>query len=341
MRYAPLLATLLLAMLLGACAASDAPPTTPHADHHVHIRSEAATDALLRIQRTLGQAPPDSLVDQMPPRISAEDVIAQLDSAQVERATLLSLAYFFGNPDVDFADEYAKVQAENDYVARQAAQYPDRLVAFCSVNPLADYALDEIRRCADAPNLQGLKLHLANSDVDLRDSTDVQRLAAVFAEANRHALPIVIHLWTRNPEYGRTDAEIFIDEVLPEAPDVPVQIAHLGGAGVFDEATEGALQAFETAFEDAPERVNNVIFDLGAVALNPAQAQGDSARAAHIRAINENAARWIERLGAERVVYGSDHFARPIPGYVETVASLPLDEETRRAMFANTAPYLR
>ncbi len=337
MRHALLL---LLAPVLWSCAASNAPPA-PRADHHVHVRSEAATDALLRILQELGQAPPDSLVNQMPPQIGAEDVIALLDSARVEQATLLSVGYFFGNPDVDFPDEYAKVRAENDYAARQAARYPDRLVAFCSVNPLADYALDEVRRCAEEPHLNGLKLQLANSDVDLRDSSDVRRLAAVFAEANRQALPIVIHLWTRHPDYGRTDAEVFIDEVLPEAPDVPVQVAHLGGAGVFDDATASALRAFEAALERTPDRVDRVIFDVSAVALPPAQAQGDSAQAEQRRALHARTARWIERLGAERVVYGSDYFARSLPGYVETVRGLPLEEATLRRLFDNAAPYLR
>ena len=41
---------------------------------------------------------------------------------------------------------------------------------FCSVNPLKDYAIEELARCAKDPQLQlhiGLKLHFGNSDVDL------------------------------------------------------------------------------------------------------------------------------------------------------------------------------
>ena len=306
----------------------------------MHIRSEAATDALLRALGKLGQAPPDSIAEQMH-SIGAETIVALLDSARTEKATLLSMGYFFGMPEVDAADEYAKVRAENDFVARQAASHPDRLTAFCSVNPLADYALDEIARCAEEPRLEGLKLHLANADANLRDSTDVQQLATVFAAANRHALPIVIHLWTRHPEYGRTDAEAFIDDVLPEAPDVPVQVAHLGGKGTFDDATAGALQAFDAAIEQDAARMENVVFDISAVALNPAQAQGDSAQAKQIRAANKKTAEWIGRIGADRVVFGSDFFARQPPSYVETVRSLPLDDETLRTLFGNTAPYLR
>jgi hypothetical protein len=43
----------------------------------------------------------------------------------------------------------------------------DRLRGFCGVNPLRDYALDELARCAEQPGLRhvahGLKLHFGNS----------------------------------------------------------------------------------------------------------------------------------------------------------------------------------
>ena len=44
---------------------------------------------------------------------------------------------------------------------------------------------------------------------------------------------IVVHLRaseTQNLPYGREEARIFLDELLPAAPDVTVQVAHLGGA---------------------------------------------------------------------------------------------------------------
>jgi predicted TIM-barrel fold metal-dependent hydrolase len=331
MRFRIFIVPLLATLFLGACAETNRAPVPP-ADHHVHIPTTTTADAL---SERVG-APINAM--------SADDAVALLDSAQIEQATVLSLAYFFGMPEVDVENEYAKVRAENDSVAQRAAQHPDRLVAFCSVNPLTDYALDEIGRCAAAPHLDGLKLHLANSDVDLRDSTDVQRLAAVFAVANRLQLPIVIHLWTRHPDYGRPDAETFIREVLTEAPDVPVQVAHLGGAGLFDDATEGALEAFHEAIQNGAAILDDdVFFDLGAVTMDPeaALARGDTARAQRFRQASQRVARWIERIGVERVVFGSDYFAREPATYVETIRSLPLDESTLRDLFDNAAPYLR
>ena len=71
-----------------------------------------------------------------------------LDAAGIRKALVLSLAYQYGNPNRPAVEnEYQKVKAENDWTSEQVAQYPDRLVGFCSINPLKDYALEEIARC--------------------------------------------------------------------------------------------------------------------------------------------------------------------------------------------------
>src|SRR3712207_8315818 len=40
----------------------------------------------------------------------------------------------------------AKVRAENDWTVQQASRFADRLIPFCSVDPLKSYALEEIAR---------------------------------------------------------------------------------------------------------------------------------------------------------------------------------------------------
>jgi len=99
--------------------------------------------------------------------IDASDLIALLDSAAIRRALVLSVAYQFGTPNKPaIEDEYAQVKAENDWTSRQVARFPNRLRGFCSVNPLKDYAIEELARCAKDPQLHiGLKLHFGNSDV--------------------------------------------------------------------------------------------------------------------------------------------------------------------------------
>src|SRR2546426_10739339 len=45
------------------------------------------------------------------------------------------------------------------------------------------------------------------------------------------------HAVVRHP-HGRDEARIFLNEVLPAAPDIPGQIAHLTGAGGYDDSTD-------------------------------------------------------------------------------------------------------
>lgn len=48
-------------------------------------------------------------------------------------------------------DEYTEVGRENDWTSTQVAKYRDRLLGFCSVNPLRPYALEEIAHCVQDP----------------------------------------------------------------------------------------------------------------------------------------------------------------------------------------------
>ena len=209
--------------LLGfAFAASSAFPaygqSAPVADHHQHLFS-----------------PVVSVAEGVKP-IDADALVSLLDAAGIRRAAVLSLAYILGDPKSTAVDEYEKVKAENDWTSAQVARFPDRLVAFCSVNPLKPYAFDELSRCAKDPRLRrGLKLHFANSRVDYHNRDHIERVRKLFAAANQYGMAIVAHMRTSisaKIPYGADEARIFLNEIVPAAPDVPVQIAHLAGAGV-------------------------------------------------------------------------------------------------------------
>jgi len=81
--------------------------------------------------------------------VDAEQLVPLLDEACIWQAVVFSVAYQYSNPNrPPVENEYEKVKAENDWRSAQVARFPDRLRAFCSVNPLKDYALEEIKRCA-------------------------------------------------------------------------------------------------------------------------------------------------------------------------------------------------
>jgi predicted TIM-barrel fold metal-dependent hydrolase len=264
-------------------------------------------------------------------------LIALLDAGGIRKAAVLSLGYQYGNPNRPPVEhEYEAVKAENDWTSAQVAKYPDRLVAFCSVNPLKDYALDEIVRCGKDPRLRaGLKLHFGNSDVNVSDPAHAPRLREVFALANRQRMAIVVHARTtisKQRPYGAAHARAFLT-LLEAAPDVPVQIAHLAGSGGYDEAgVDDAVGVFVDAIAAKDPRVARLWFDVSGIALIgkwPAPAGRVAER--------------IRQIGIDRVVWGADGAAggtTPEAAW-KAFSETPLTPAEVETIRTNVAPYLR
>ena len=318
------------AILSGAIAALSASPfqnrSAPLADHHQHLFSPAIV-ALIAAQ-------PMSLTSVEP--ISADDLIPLLDAAGIARAVVLSTAYMYGSPSRTVENEYEKVKAENDWTSNQIARFPKRLLGFCSFNPLKEYAMQELERCARDPQLRhGLKMHFGNSGVDYHNPQHVSRLKEIFAAANRHGMTILVHMRasiTRKLPYGRPEALIFLKHLMPAAPDVPIQIAHLAGAGGYgDRPADDALAVFAEAIEKDDPRTRRLWFDVTTVVLE---------KQAYLHPL---IAKRIRQLGAQRILYGSDASSgshTPGEGWA-TFRKIPLTDTEFETIAANVPPYMR
>lgn len=296
---------------------------------HVHLSLQKAADGAWQIAAETISFPGPSESETR----TAEQLVRELDAAGIQRAVVLSVAYWFGSPlRPPVTDEYAKVRAENDWVAEQVARHSDRLVGFCSFNPLKEYALGELERCARNPHLRGLKLHFGNSSVDIRRPDHREQVRQVFRAANRLRLPIVAHLWT-NGSYeaeGGEHAKVFLDELLPEVPEVTVQIAHMAGGG---RPNAPAMGVFADAIARGDPRTKNVYFDLTTVVdVN-----------SPVSALEANTLR-MRQIGLDRMLWGSDLAA---PGAATRVqwgvfrGLMPLSDDELRTIADNVAPYLR
>jgi len=318
----------LAAVIAMICASTPAYGQAPIADHHQHLFSPA-------LAALISPAPPAAPVAP----ITAADLITLLDAAGIRRAAVLSTAYIFEQPTRKVDNAYEKVRADNDWTSQQVAQYPDRLVGFCGLNPLKDYALDELARCAKDPNLRrGLKLHFGNSGVDYTDAQHVDRLRRVFRAANSYKMAIVVHMrasFGQKLPYGKDAALVLLNELVPAAPDVPIQIAHLaGGGGPADQAAHDALDVLVDAVSRGDPRTTQLWFDvtgMGTVPMTPDEL------AAYFAAK-------IRQLGVQRVVYGSDAPSGGNPPPQQAWAAfrkLPLSDEEFRTIASNLAPYMK
>ena len=303
--------------------AQEAP--VPAVDHHQHLFSPAAA--------ALVGTPENPFTP-----ITAADLIGLLDKARIRRAVVLSMAYTYGHVNRKVENEYEKVKAENDWASQQVAQYPDRLRGFCSFNPLKDYAEEEFARCLKDPRLRsGLKLHFGNGDIQLQEPAHIKRLQDLFRRVNDRRMAMIIHMRasiSRKRPYGGDAARIFLNELVPAAPDVPIQIAHFAGGGSYSEAVvDEAMRVFIEAIRARDARMKNLYFDVSGVVRADTPAAEAQLLATRIR-----------EVGVERVLYGSDAAAggnaAPREAW-EAFRKLPLSEAEFRTIATNVAAYLR
>ena len=300
-------------------------PLLPLADYHQHLFSPD-------LAALMTTTPPMAAVK---PRTAA-DLIKQLDAAGIKRAVVLSTAYIFEQPSRNADHAAEKLKRDNDWTSKQVAQFPERLIGFCGLNPLKDYALVELARCAADPNLRrGLKLHFGNAIVDYHNPEHIAQVRRVFQAANDRRMAIVVHVRasvTARLPWGREEALIFLNELLPAAPDVVVQVAHLASAGSpQDEGAQLALEVFVEAMARNDPRTRNLYFDVTTLGEAPTP---------------ENARRWVMAIRQlpTRVLFGSDATtAVATPGNVWMAMRklLPLTDDEFKVIANNAPPYMQ
>jgi len=270
--------------LLAACATTPAsapvsPRTAPLVDYHQHLVSPAFAPIV-----------------KLPERDGAA-LVRELDAAGIERAVVLSVGYSFADERKGLSDPDRLTREENDWTSAEVARNAPRLIGFCSANPLRPVALQELERCLGLPRMIGVKLHLGNAGVSLRDPAHLARVQEVFALAQRLRAPVLVHMRARGgSNYGAEDAHIFLDKVVPMAPDTEIVVAHLGASGPgYPPQNDEVMAVFSAAAERRDRRMGNLYFD---VATNVT----DEITAADATLVAQR----IRKVGPERVLYGSD-----------------------------------
>jgi predicted TIM-barrel fold metal-dependent hydrolase len=135
--------------------------------------------------------------------------------------------------------------------------------------------------------------------------------------------------------YGEAQGRVFLEQLLPMAPDVPVQVAHLAGTGpgYDDPPAHSVMAVLAEAVERRDPRARQLWFDVASVAdkdIGPGHAAAMVKR--------------LRQVGIDRVLYGSDATVGGNPAPREAWAAfrrLPLTEEEFARIAGNVAPYMR
>jgi predicted TIM-barrel fold metal-dependent hydrolase len=262
-------------------------------DVHTHLMSQALTDGL-----TGGGVPASA----------ADDLIAHLDEANVQKAIVISLGNW-GLPDD------SNMAPENDFVAAEVAKYPDRLIGFLGINPLYESAISEIDRGLDLPGMVGIKLQLPSSGVDLENEEHVAAVSQVLDKARERDVPVMMHV-SGPPLDSQAVMNVF--GLLGSHPDVRLAIAHCGGD------LDWELEAYLVGTQTSPQLIDieNFYLDLSAH-LDLYKDAPLSKRELIV---------WrLRKWGLERVFFGSDYLQiAPVETpkeALETLSKYPFTQE--------------
>jgi predicted TIM-barrel fold metal-dependent hydrolase len=277
MKMSPILAAV---PLLAACAAAPVSlPPAPLIDYHQHLVSPAF-------------AP----IARLPERNGAA-LVRELNAAGIERAVVLSVGYSFGDERKALNDPDRLTREENDWTSAEVTRNAPRLIGFCSANPLRPASLEELERCLGLPGMTGIKVHLGNAGITLRDPAHLARIQQLFVIAQRRRAPVLVHMRARGgTDYGAEDAQIFLDEVVPQAPGVEIVIAHLGATSPgYPPQNDEVMAVFAAAAERNDPRMANLYIDVSANVTDDIAPIDAALIAQRVRQIRPG-----------RVLYGSD-----------------------------------
>jgi hypothetical protein len=166
-----------------------------------------------------------------------------MDADGIERAVLVN----YPSPDL-----MGFTHRVNAYVAEYCQACPDRLVPMGGVHPrFAEDAAGEVRRAAEA-GVRALKVHPPHMAIAANGYLHgLESLRAIYEEAQRLRLPVMIHTGTSvfPGARSRNGEPMAVDDVAVDFPELTIVIAH-GGRPLWMEQAFFLVRRFPRVFMD-------------------------------------------------------------------------------------------
>ena len=193
--------------------------------------------------------------------VQTEELLASMDQAGVDASVLAG----FGWTDPGIARE------SNDYNLEAARSHPDRLMAFCSVNPLwGEDAVAELRRCHEAGAIGIGELH---PDTQGILDADMASLAPVFDTARELGMPILMHasepVGHGYPGKGTVTPDLLM-ALVNAFPNNRFIFSHFGGGLPFYGLMSEVMSALKNVYFDSAASsflYTPEVFDVAARAI--------------------------------------------------------------------------
>jgi len=173
--------------------------------------------------------------------ITAEELIAGMDEAQVDLSVVLNIGWV----------SHELCVKTNDYILDSISRYPDRLVGFCGIQPSAgDAALVEIERCAKM-GVRGIGE--MRSDIQGFDLTDKLIMQPLVDTVVQHGLILLTHasepVGHRYTGKGSITPDVLYSFILA-FPELKLVCAHWGGGLPFYALMPEVARALPNVFFD-------------------------------------------------------------------------------------------
>ena len=239
--------------------------------------------------------------DKNTDRAGVERVVNYGRSFGVEKMVVLGDVLLYGRlPTAD------QVRSINDTTIELLSWYPDYFIGFCFLNPMlgATFVQEETERCIVEHGFKGIKLEISNNARDDCMQPVMEQAHKLGAVVLQHSADQTI---IQQREYHTDPADTAW--LGRHYPDVNIIMAHLTACGL-----RGVME-----IEDVP----NVWIDTSAYLP--------------FAGLVEYA---VDKLGANRVLYGSDLVIRDLPSQIGRVVGADITDEQKEAILYRNAERL-
>ena len=242
------------------------------------------------------------LYSQEKPRIAtAGDLIASMDAAGVDLSVIAGIAW--SSRELCFET--------NDYIMESAARYRGRLIGLGSVQPFADWAPEEVERCARG-GIRGIGE--LRPDESWLDASNSEAMARFTNALKKHGLILLLHstepVGHSYPGKGDSTPAV-LSRFIEHYPGLKIVLAHWGGG-----------LPFYALMPEVKAALGNVWFDSAA---SPFLYADDVYR------------RVASLAGEDRILFGSDYPLISQGRAIDEVNSLGLPETVKTLFLGGNA----
>ena len=237
--------------------------------------------------------------------ITTDELVTAMDEYEIDKSVILNLGWTSHELCIE----------TNDYILESIVRYPERLIGFCVIQPLAgDKAIKELERCARngakgigemRPDVQGF---------DLKDNSVIKPVIEAVIEHDliflTHASEPVGHQYFGK---GGVTPEVIYPLII-NFPELKLVCAHWGGGLPFYALMPEVAKAF-----------GNVYFDTAATPF------------LYKPQIFKQVA---DITGSEKILFGSDYPLLSPRRIIDQLESVELSQEDRDAILGGNAQKL-